>query len=39
MALAGREPMPPVPARPAAGVAPLPESTPVLARASAEDRG
>jgi hypothetical protein len=39
LALAGREPVPPVPARPAAGVAPTPESTPVLARAPAEDRG
>jgi hydrophobic/amphiphilic exporter-1 (mainly G- bacteria), HAE1 family len=39
LALAGREPMPPVPARPAAGMAPTPESTPVLVRASAEDRG
>jgi hydrophobic/amphiphilic exporter-1 (mainly G- bacteria), HAE1 family len=39
LALAGREPLPAVPARPAAGAAPTPASTPVLARASAEDRG
>jgi hydrophobic/amphiphilic exporter-1 (mainly G- bacteria), HAE1 family len=39
LALAGREPVPPVPARPAAGVAPTPESMPVLVRASAEDGG
>jgi hydrophobic/amphiphilic exporter-1 (mainly G- bacteria), HAE1 family len=39
LALAGREPLPTVAARPGAGVAAAPDSTPVLVRASAEDRG
>jgi hydrophobic/amphiphilic exporter-1 (mainly G- bacteria), HAE1 family len=39
LALAGREPLPTVPARAGAGVAPAPDATPVLVRASAEDRG